>query len=390
MKLWHAVFAALLFFIPAGAQAAEDGSAAARELARRTAALAGRGEPVAVTWNNVSSLGSAELLQARNAFEAALREAGGRAADSSPAAEARVTLSENRTQYLLVEEIRRGDDRQVWISAWKRGEPNAMASTLERKLAWEQEETMLDVAFPAQGMLVLSPSKVTLYTRQNGPWKAAASMPVPSRNWPRDLRGHLRVNAGNFQAYLPGLSCSGVLEPALTLDCHSSEEPWVLESGSRSMLLAYFVPGKNYFDGRAMTQGGVKKTRPPFYSAAAADEPGGGLWLLALVDGRTEIVDSALEPAGSIGSWGSDIAGTDAHCGNGSQVLATRTGDSTAGDAIQAFSIVNRSAVPLTRPMEFPGPVTALWSTGGAAATAIVRDLATGRYQAYVITITCE
>ena len=85
VKGWHAVLSALLFFIPAGATAAEDGNSAARELARKTAAFAGRGEPVSVAWSNVSSLGPSELTQTRGAFEAALREAGGRISEVAPA-----------------------------------------------------------------------------------------------------------------------------------------------------------------------------------------------------------------------------------------------------------------------------------------------------------------
>jgi hypothetical protein len=393
VKGWHAVLSALLFFIPGGATAADDGNGAARELARRTAAFVGKGEPVSVAWSNVSSLGSSELHQARGAFEAALREAGSRLSDVAPLTEARLTLSENRTQYLLVEEIRRGDDRQVWFSSWKRTDPTPSASagiTLERKMVWEQDEPILDVAFPAGAMVVLSPSRVTQYARQNGPWTAAASIALtPPRAWPRDLRGHLRVNAANFQAYLPGMACSGGVEPSLTMECKSTEEPWVLESGSRAMLLGYFAPARNFFDGRVTSQAGVRKTVAPFYSAAAAEEQGQTLWLLAMVDGRAQVLDASLDPAGSIPSWGSDIAGTDAHCGSGSQVLATRPGDATVTDAIQAFSIVNRSAAPLSPPLELPGPVTALWSSGGSAVMAIVHNLATGRYEAYMVTVSC-
>ena len=393
VKGWHAALSALLFFIPAGAPAAEDGNTAARELARKTAVFAGRGEPVSVAWSNVSTLGSSELLQARGAFEAALREAGGRISDVAPAAEARIALSENHTQYLLVEEIRRGDDRQVWISAWKRAEPASGASagiSIEKKLVWEQEEPMLDVAFPAGTMVVLSPTKVMLYARQSGQWAPSAAIPLsPPKPWPRDLRGHLRVNSANFQTYLPGMACSGAVEPSLTLECRPSEEPWVLESGSRAMLLGYFAAARNYFDGRVITQNGVKKNVAPFYSAASVEEQGRALWLLSMLDGRTQILDASLELAAAIPSWGSDLAGTDAHCGSGSQVLATRPGDGSVPDGVQAFSIVNRSATPLTPPVELPGPVTALWPSGGTSVVAIVHNLTTGRYDAYVITVSC-
>lgn len=393
MKGWHAVLSALLFFIPAGATAAEDGSGAARELARKTAAFAGKGEAVSVAWANLSSLGSSALFQTRTAFEAALREAGGRLSDIVPLTEARVTLSENRAQYLLVEEIHKGDDRQVWFASWKHVDSTSTPSasiTLDKKLVWEQDEPMLDIAFPGSAMVVLSPSKITLHTRLNGPWTAASSIPIAAaKSWSRDLRGRLRTNGVNFQAYLPGVACSGTAEPALTLECKPSDEPWVLESGSRAMLLGYFATARNHFDGRVITQAGVRKNVPPFYSAASADEQGRTLWLVTLLDGRTQIFDAALDPAGTISSWGSDIAGADAHCGSGSQILATRPGDGTTGDAVQAFSIVNRSATPLASPLEMPGPVTALWPSGGIAAVAIVHNLATGRYEAYVITIAC-
>jgi hypothetical protein len=249
---------------------------------------------------------------------------------------------------------------------------------------------MLDVAFPAGAMVVLSPSKVMLLARQSGQWAPAAAIPLsPPRPWPRDLRGHLRTNAAKFQTYLPGMACSGAVEPALTLECRQSEEPWVLESGSRAMLLGYFAAARNYFDGRVIAQNGVKKNVASFYSAASAEEQGRTLWLLSLVDGRTQILDAVLDPAGTIPSWGSDIAGTDARCGSGSQVLATRPGDGSATDSVQAFSIVNRSATALTPPLELPGPVTALWASGGTSVVAIVHNLTTGRYEAYVITVLC-
>ncbi|HMD71241.1 MAG TPA: hypothetical protein VKF41_07850 [Bryobacteraceae bacterium] len=393
MKRWHAILCALLFFIPSGARAAEDLNGAAHSLARQTAAFAGPGQPVSVEYRNVSSLGAAELGQARSAFEAALKEAGLRVSDVAPVAELRLTLSENQSQYLLVEEARKGDERQVWMAAWTRAAPVAAALpgvALDRRLVWEQEEQILDVAFPAPGMLVLSPSKVTLYTRQNGAWEPRQAVPLaPGKLWPRDLRGRLRVTGASFQAFLPGMACGGAVEPSLSMECRAGDDPWVLESGSRATMLANFAVTRNHFDGRVATGTGLQKTIAPFYSAASAGEQNRPLWLLALVDGRTQIFDAWLEPVGAIASWGSDIAGTEASCGGGSQVLATRPGDTGEPDAIQAFAIVNRAALPLTAPVEFPGPVTALWPSSATSALAVARDPLTGRYAAYVITVVC-
>ena len=115
-----AVLSALLILLPWDARAADDMAGAIRELARKTVALAGRGEPVSVNWRNLSSLPSSDFNQARIAFDAAVRDAGGRVSDIAPMVDARITLSDNASQFLLVEEARKGEDRQVWISSWKR------------------------------------------------------------------------------------------------------------------------------------------------------------------------------------------------------------------------------------------------------------------------------
>lgn len=397
-----AVLSALLIFLARDAWAADDMAGAVRELAWKTVAFAGRGEPMSVTWRNLSSLASADFAQARLAFDAAVREAGARVGDKDtqaglsyqePVAEARLTVSGDPSQYLLVEEVRKGEDRQVWIASWKRpapaGAPAGSTVTLEKKLVWEQEEQILDVVMPGSGVLVLSPSRVSLRAES-----ATQSLPLTTpRPWPGDLRGHLRVNGGGFKAYLPGLGCSGALDPSLapsfTMECHPSDEPWTLDAGPRGVLLAGFTPGRNHFDGRVSTANGVRKTLAPFFSAASAEENGRPYWVLAMLDGRTQIFDAALDPVSSVASWGSDLAATEAHCGGGSQILATKAGEASQPDEVRAFGLVNRTPVPLSAPLGLPGPVTAFWSLGGNGALAVVSDLATGRYQAYLITVNC-
>ncbi len=391
---WYAVLSALLLFPPQGARAADDLNGAARELARKTAALVGRGEPVSITWRNVSSLGSSELGAARRAFEAALRGPGVRAGDAASPVEAQVTLSENSRQYLLVEEVRKGDDREVWIAAWPRpaATPEAgNAMRLEKTLLWSQEEQILDAAVVGDTALVLSPSRLTWLARRNGQWTAASSMELPvPKAWPRDLRGRIRVNAGTFQVSLPGLACRGPVEGPSIVECHSGDEPWALDSGSQAMLLANFAPGRNYFDGRIAAQNGVRKTVGPFFSAAAAGDPAAPIWLLAMLDGRAQVLDSGLEPLGTVSGWGSDLAGTDARCGGSTApVLATKPGDAHDPDAIQAYAVNGRTAAPVAQPLAFPGPVTALWPSGGMTATAVSHDLTTGKYEAYAVTVVC-
>ena len=387
-----AVLSALLILVPWDAWAADDMAGAVGELARKTVVLAGRGEPVPVSWRNLSPLAAGDFNQVRSAFDAALREAGARVSEKedkpggpSHLVEVRLTVSGNPSQFLLVEEARKGDDRQVWIASWKRPTPAGSILTLEKKLVWEQEEQILDVAVPGSGILVLSPSRISLHRDT-----ATQSLPIaPARPWPRDLRGHLRVNGGGFKAYLPGVVCSGATEPALTMECRPTEEPWTLDAGSRGVLLADFVAGRNHFDGRVSAPNGIRKTVAPFFSAASAEENGRQYWLLAMLDGRTQVFDAAFEPVGSVAPWGSDLAATETHCGGGWQTLATKAGEGREPDAVRAYGLVNRAPVPLSAPLDLPGPVTAFWSLGGNAALVVVSDLATGRYEAYVITVNC-
>ena len=65
------------------------------------------------------ALASPEAGRARAAFEAAFREAGGVLGEAASAVDVRVTVSENATDYLLVEQARKGDERLVWLAAWK-------------------------------------------------------------------------------------------------------------------------------------------------------------------------------------------------------------------------------------------------------------------------------
>jgi len=391
VKGWHAAFLALLL-LALGAWADDDLNGAAVTLARKTTAFAGRGEAIAISYRNISSLGSSEWGEIRAAFEAALRDAGARPSDSA-AVEARISLSENASHYLLVEEARKGDDRQVWIASWAR--PAAPLTktggiSLERKQVWQQPAAILDIAFPPDGMLVLSPDRMSLYTRAGEGWALRQFVLLaPAKPWPRDLRGRIHLNGAAFQTFLPGMSCNGNTEPALSMECRAGDAPWVLESGSHALMLANFAATRNYFDGRIVTQTGARKTVAPFYSAASVESGGRALWLMTQIDGRAAIADAAFDSMGSIASWGSDIVGVDARCGPGSQVLATRATDAGETDAIQSYAIAGGAATPVTAPALFPGPVTALWPSGPAAALAVARDLASGEYIAYVVTISC-
>jgi hypothetical protein len=391
VKGWHALLAAAWILVPARAWAAEDVAGAARELAAKTALFAGAGATISASYRNLSSLGPAPLEQARAGYEAALRQVGMRLGDGGTV-EAQISLSENGSQYLLIADLRKGDDRQVAMAAWKRGpgaKPADSAAWIERKVVWEQEEQVLDAAFPGDAMVLLAPSGVGIYAKRGDEWELRQVLRISSpRPWPRDLRGHLSFQGASFRAFLPGVTCGGATEPEPRMECRAAEDPWSVESAGGAGMSAYFAPGRNYFDGRLSIGNPAMHSGPPFYSAAATGDPRQPVWLLALVNGKTQVVDSGFNVLAEIPGWGSDIASIETRCGTGNQVLATQPSDANDSDAIQSYIWKNRSMAAATPAAVFPGPVTALWARGGSA-VAVARDLEAGKYVIYVLTVAC-
>ena len=358
-----------------------DMGAAARDLARMVADAVAH-DPVAVTVRDLSTLGAAETAEIRRAFESELKAPG------QPAAEVQLTISENLTQFLLVAEVHRGGERQVLLESWPRTPAASTTAandkpsrvTIEKKLLWEQDLPILDVAQTGGAMLVLDANRVLL-VRAGEPQSA----PIPaSHPWPRDMRGRLSAGNSTFTAYLPGTICRGSAQPQLSLECHDSQDPWLLAPGA----IAVFTPDRNLFQGHLDIEPGGARDLPPFYSAAPADDA----WIFAGDDGRTHVYTHAFasswESGGGGDQWGSDVAGVQTPCG--ARILATRATSLTEPDAIQPYEIEPSGGRPNPAgpALEFSGPITALWSAGNSA-TAVSRDLQTGRYAAYSLAPTC-
>ena len=357
---------------------------AARDLARSVAATAAR-DPVTLSVRNLSTLGPGETAAIRREFESELRARGARVVETPPAAEVRLTISENLTQFLLVAELRRGDERQVLLDSWPRIAPAPQPSqntggrvpsqvTLEKKLLWEQEQPILDAVRLDDGMLMLDAARVLLVRGQE---QQSVSIP-PLHSWPRDMRGRLLVNGAEFTAWLPGVVCTGAAQPRLTAECRESQEPWPLAPGAT----AVFSPARNFFEGRVAVESWGAHEVAPFYTAA----PAGDAWVFAGDGGRARIYTRSWEPGGVIDHWGGDLAGIQTPCGP--RILATRPSGTAEPDAIQPFDLVDGRANIAGPAQEFPGPITALWAAGSFA-TAVSRDLQTGRYAAYSLAPAC-
>ncbi len=219
-------------------------------------------------------------------------------------------------------------------------------------MLWEQTAPILDIAVLEDQMMVLDTAGVTRYERRDGKWAAAESFSAVSTV--RDPRGRMEIAEESLTVQLPGSTCHGTWKPALALHC---------ESG------AVFTAGRNTFEAPT-----------PFFSDAQI----GGVHLAAETDGRTHIYDAAQTASGTIDDWGSDIAALSTCAGP--RVAATGTGES--GDTVTLFDLIHAVPIRVSDPADFPGAVTALWPSKNGVFAA-VHNLATGRYEAYGLTVDC-
>jgi hypothetical protein len=377
------LFVLLMVAVASKPSRAQDLSGQAEELARKIVMAAGTGETAEFTLRNLSSLTAAEAAEVGRVLEAQLGQLGVQLAQG-PQATTKIdlTLSESLRSYVWVAEIRNREKRSVVMTTPQRGQlsgtsDSAASLVVEKMLLIEREEAILDAVHFEGGLLVLEEGGVSFYESKEGRWRLRQSLPVKSaRPLPRDLRGRLGVDGRSFQAYLPGVFCTGMVQPAFSMVCQQADVQWPLDVGKGD-----FADGKNFF---------LKKGLPPFFSVAGVQRQGQSLLILAALDGQSRLYNESLKPLGTLGEWGSDIAPVESRCGTGKQVIVTSPSGSHEQDAVQAFEIVNEQAIPASSRVELPGPVTALWpEPGGGRITAVVRHLDTGRYAAFSLTATC-
>jgi len=385
------IFVALKSVAPAAAQ---EWDAPARELAEKIVSHVQSRTGLSLTVRNISSLPQTRVAEAQRALESELRRRGVTLASSEQALEqARVTLAENTSGYLWVAEIGHDDSWDivmVQMPLLASPERAPAALTLRRTLLWTQPEPMLDVVSAADGsLLVLGRDTISLYRVQDRKWQLAASVPLThSRPWPRDLRGRLLLgDETTFRAYLPGVQCAGTIQPQLNAACRESDDPWPLSPGVN----AFFNGRRNNFTGAVKLAGSTEAGNlDPFYSVAMFPQGERGFWIVTFSSGVAKLINARGEVVTAFTGWGSDVAAISSDCGSGWQVLASHAADSTQPDSLAAFEIANREAVASGVPLEFDGPVTAMWSAADSrSATVIAHNLRTGNYEAFSVSAVC-
>lgn len=381
---------------------------AARQLADHIAAVSGPGT-VALEVTNRSSLDDKSVRELRSALQAQLRLQGVRTAASDQSiGSVNVVLSESLLEYVWTAEVAIGSDQpHVVLVSVAREHSTALLSaarpiTLTKTFLLAQEQPILDAALVdipgGARLLVLDATRVAAYRRQSGHWELETALSIPlTRTFPRDTRGRLLLRRDHlFDAYLPGTFCRASAAAPLRLDCTASDDPWPLtpeDTGASGpnppVVRAFFTPARNFFTGTLSPGIGKMSSLPSFYSAAALPRSNYTLWVLAAVDGSVHLVDGFTDVAIRGGHTGSDLAAVRSNCGLGTQILVSESGE-PEHDTLRTYEIPDREPVVVSSPLEFAGPITALWPDASlTSAVAIVKREDTGWYEANRISVSC-
>ena len=358
--------------------------------------LSRSGSPAAITvsFQNVSASAADAVEAAQTAIFNAFRTAGIRLVKPELAlADVQITFSDDWQNYDWIAVIHEGSTSQVVIRKFPRTDrtsaTRAPTLTLRKYTLWQQDGPILDFSIDNQNLALLEPDQISLYANESGQWHGRYTLGIPhAQPWPRDLRGRLRIKDGQIIAFLPGTLCTGSLSPP-SLDCRPSDDPWQLDHGP---LVAFFSPRRNFFNGiLAGSAGGASVL--PFFSGAAWSTNDQRQWVFAGTDGRARLyLNDLATPAAVLNAWGGNLAVLNSKCGSGWQLLVTTPSDVTQSDAVQAMEINGREAVPVSAPIELPGSVSALWTSAknGESVNAVMQSSVTGKYEAFVLTVTCN
>jgi hypothetical protein len=322
----------------------------AKELAGKIAAALSARASMSYEIRNASSLQPGNITRIEQALNAGLQERGVQLTTATPEFTVVVTLAENFKNFVMTAEIHKGETTQVVLVTAERSSENrapsaAMPVTIHSEKFWEGPERILDAGEISNGagkswLVLLLSDGLRVQDQQSGAVVATAIKSLQSSS--RDPWGNLNVQpAGNtIGVFLAPRMCTVNLETLDFSGCLSSSEgPSSSPSAGRVPVMFDLAPGG-----------------PP--------PPGKGTLIV-------------MQPV----------------CGGVSQFLATGARDYTQADSVQVFEAKSSDAPASTASavsaeLEFPGPVMALHAAP-AAPRAVVRNLATGNYEAYRLSFSC-
>jgi len=380
----------------------EEWAARARTLAGRIADAVKPAKTVSLNVKNLSSLSAGEVDAIRKTLEGELASRGVRIAATG--VDVKVTLSENFERFLWIAEIQRGHESTVLMvssegKAAAAGVVVTHSVVLHRDLVWQQLKPMMDFLISdisADGrplMFVLETSRIVSYRKEKGSWIPAETFSIPvSEHRPRDLRGLIDVSADLFSFQLSDGSCSGVARVSLELTCDKGRGgAWPIFAGGQERGSMNMVENRNYFSGDLAIYGDVEVEGPPFFSVAVMKRMNGGDWILAELDGKSRKYQESSTAAATYAGWGDNVVSVAQGCGDDWQILASAAGDWTEPDRLRSYDVSGDAPPrPDSEPLEFPGPILALWpSLNGSTARVVSKNLQTGAYEASIVSVAC-
>ena len=375
-------FALLFLPIRAHADSLED---AARALARKVASTL-HGVSVTYEVRNLSSLRGKEFSNLSAAFQEELQQHGAKVLPADAGASVVLTVTENTSSYLGVVQIRRKENSDTIMEPLGPMEGAPVAElmynlVLHKEFLFSRDAPMVDVVLGGDDRhaQVLGLQEISSYELQGDRWLPTGAERLPVRRSSiREPRGFLTFGVDTEAAYLPGELCRVSLQDAKGWSCEKNGEPMPVRSVS-PLAVTHKKMGLWF----SMTQfGPAEATRI----------------VITGQDGLARLYEESADPVSVFSGWGSEIASIRTGCGHGWQLLVTGKGDWTHADTIQAVEIHERQAQPVSSPIELAGSVIALHSSAArttddasanAGAIAIARNLQTGRYEAYRLSITC-
>jgi hypothetical protein len=399
----------------------------AAALAEQIAGILGPGQ-AHLTVRKMSTIPNDEIPAIRLQLEQDLKAHGVLASGAESANSIRVTLSENQRERLWVAEVIEGSETRVTMvrvaSAAQEKAQTHGGITLRKQTVFTTREAALAALETADGLVAVESEEIVIFNHTTEGWREQKRVTIAqSRPLARDQRAIVlpSIAGKGFEAYLPGISCSGNYEPVQpagdwSVHCRESDDPWPIvqqpalqapaaatPSDSPVSLKAFYNAARNYFTG--VVTPSVDVDLPPFYSAAVIPRPASAAALLiGGIDGKVQILEGAslmpgiptdgssfvgLKPVTGTRDWGSDFAALNSGCGAGAQVIASGSGEA-ASDSLRAYDLPAQEAVAASAPLAMDGTVTALWTApDGKSVLAVVRSAA-DQYEVDRVTASCN
>jgi hypothetical protein len=343
---------------------------------------------VTCDFRNLSSLRRAEVASFSAAFREELQRRGVKIVAADAAVQLIVSITQAPAEYLGVVQIVRKENTETMMETI--GPVNAQAApeaafslTLRREFLFSQESPILDVFIEpdAKRASVLGARGISGYEYRDEHWVLMRFERLPRHEVPE------RIERGFFGF---GIDTESVVFPkeVCTMSLLPDAKGWECQKNTWG------------FGIRGVTKEGMTgKNLKAWASAAQLESEGKTRIVVTGQDGLARLYEDGPEPVAAFPDWGSEIASVYSGCGSGWQLLVTGKGDWTKPDEIQAIDIQERRAQSVSDPLEFSGPIVALHvasTTIGATANAntqaiaVDRNLQTGRYEAYLLSIGCS